>query len=189
MLEIIKSWPGKVQIDDELFNSLDDVHNQPKRSYGTVMLYSAVKQPEKTEPKQYVITVKSYMTKTATPTFRFMEEMNNNNPMPLVTMVGTEEKETRGMVYMKLHGEIIARTVPHCMKCGKPLTNSVSQFFGMGPECGQHNYVNPFLTEKELEDAVAKYRREYLHSLTWEGWVIKSAIISKTEFKEDNENA
>lgn len=65
------------------------------------------------------------------------------------------------------------------MKCGKPIPNPVSQFFGMGPICGGHKYENPFESEKELNEAVEKYRREVLQKITWEGWIIKSAIISE----------
>ena len=121
------------------------------------------------------------MTKKATPSFDFMAKWNNNIPMPLLTMVGTVEKETPGMVYMKLHGDIVSRLEPICMKCGRPITNPVSQYFGLGPICGNHNYVNPFDTEEELKAAVEDYRRNVLQKITWEGWVIKSSIISKQE--------
>lgn len=127
------------------------------------------------------ITVRQYMTKPATPEFDFMARWNNNNPMPLRTMVGTVEKETRGMVYMKLHGDIYAKQICTCMKCGRELTNPVSQYFGIGPECGGHNYVNPFNTEEELRNAVSEYRAK-LQNITWEGWIIKSAILDDEMF-------
>ena len=134
------------------------------------------------------ITVRQYMTKPATPEFDFMERWNHNNPMPLRTMVGTVEKETRGMVYMKLHGDIYAEQICSCMKCGRTLTNPVSQYFGIGPECGGHNYVNPFNTEEELKAAVSAYRAQ-LQQITWEGWIIKSAIVDDDTFSssEDKE--
>lgn len=127
----------------------------------------------------YKITVKGYMTKEATPEFDFMAKWNNNKPMPLRTMIGTKEKETRGMVYMNLHGDIFAKKIMVCMKCGRPITNPVSQFFGMGPECGGHNYVNPFNSEAELNEAVGAYRKQ-LQKITWSGWVIKSAILNES---------
>ena len=68
---------------------------------------------------------------------------------------------------------------PYCMKCGKQITNPVSQFFGMEPECGGHHYVNPFESEEELKEAVERYRRDYLQKIVWEGWIIKSAITEK----------
>lgn len=132
------------------------------------------------------ITVKSYMTKQATPEFDFMAKWNDNRPMPLRTMVGTAVKETRGMVYMKLHGDIYAERICTCMKCGRPLTNPVSQYFGIGPECGNHGYVNPFNSEAELKAAVSSYRKE-LQNIEWEGWVIKSAIIENEDYDNDDE--
>jgi hypothetical protein len=96
-------------------------------------------------------------------------------------MVGTVEKETSGMVYMHLHGDITSTVTQYCMRCGKPITNQVSQFFGMGPECGGHNYTNPFESEEELKSAVERYRAEYLQKITWSGWIIKSAIIEREE--------
>lgn len=122
------------------------------------------------------------MTRPAQPGFDFMKKWNNNEPMPLRVMVGTVEKETPGMVYMNLHGDIIETVTPVCMKCGKPLTNPVSQYFGMGPECGNHDYTNPFASDAELKEAVRKYRTEYLRKITWSGWIIKNAIIRKEPY-------
>ena len=84
------------------------------------------------------ITVKSYMTQKSTPTFDFMSKWNNDIPMPLRVMYGTKIEETRGMVKMQLHGDILANEGPVdvCMKCGKLITNKVSRYFGMGPVCG-----------------------------------------------------
>ena len=133
---------------------------------------------------EYLITVKKYMTRKATPEFDFMRKWNNDIPMPLMMMQGVVEKETRGMVYMKLHGTMYADVMHTCMKCGRPLTNPVSQFFGVGPECGGHNYVNPFSSDEELKAAVAAYRKK-LVNITWEGWIIKSAITERKEIKND----
>ena len=129
---------------------------------------------------KYRITVKSYMTKQASPEFDFMEKWNNNIPMPLMTMVGEKIKETRGMVYMELHGDITAKITQTCLRCGKPITNEVSKYFGMGPVCGGHNYTNPFSTEEELASAVGEYRKK-LQNIKWEGWIIKSAIVEEVE--------
>ena len=120
------------------------------------------------------------MTRKSTPEFTFMKDWNNDIPMPLRTMIGTVEKETRGMVYMKLHGDITSEKTQRCLACGRPITNPVSQYFGMGPECGGHNYVNPFYSKEELQQAVADYRK-VLQSKTWEGWVIRSSIIEESE--------
>lgn len=135
----------------------------------------------------YKITVRQYMTKPSTPEFNFMAQWNNNNPMPLRTMVGDIIQETRGMYFMRLHGDITERTTRICMKCGRELTNPVSQFFGIGPECGGHGYVNPFDTEEELQKAVEAYKKE-LNNITWTGWVIKSAITEFIDLSKQPQN-
>lgn len=184
MLENLSKWKGAVEINGTFYNSIEDASKRVKKdeSYHIILSPSSPtgkkRKFESEDSQEFRITVKSYMTKRASIDFDFMEKWNNNVPMPLKVMIGTKEKETRGMVYMKLHGDIYARTIPVCMKCGKPLTNSVSQYFGVGPECGGHNYVNPFKTEKELMRAVAAYRKR-LQAITWEGWIVKSAIIEE----------
>ena len=114
-----------------------------------------------------------------------MKQWNNDNPMPLRTMIGTVEKETRGMVYMKLHADITEEKTQRCLCCGRPITNPVSQYFGMGPECGGHKYVNPFYSKEELEKAVQDYRENVLKNITWEGWIIKSAILEEEEINNE----
>ena len=193
------NWSGVVEVNGTKYDNIADARrafSNTSAPIESIRLYT--NEPDSSErklvrlestsdsEKQYVITVKAYMTKPATATFDFMAKWNNNTPMPLVTMVGTVEKETRGMVYMKLHGDITAKITQRCMKCGKPITNPVSQFFGMGPECGGHHYVNPFNSDEELKEAVAHYRRDVLQQMKWEGWIIKSAIISQEEYYEDN---
>ena len=133
---------------------------------------------ECSETTEYIITVKSYMTQKSTEDFAFMKNFNKDIPMPLMTMVGTKEKETPKMFYMKLHGDIIAKTVDTCMCCGRVLENPISRYFGMGPICGEHNYVSPFESEEELNAAVESYRAK-LQQITWEGWIPKSAIVKE----------
>ncbi len=123
---------------------------------------------------EYSITVKKYMTQHASPSFDFMSRFNGDNPMPLVEMVGKVTKETRGMVYMELHG-IYKTNSTTCMHCGRPLTHPVSMLYGIGPECGKHAYINPMGSEEELE-AFVEQARQKIVSTTWNGWVIKSAI-------------
>lgn len=124
----------------------------------------------------YRFTVKQYMTKPSTPDFDLMAKWNNDIPMPLCTMVGTVVKETKGMVYLDLHGDTDGKPVQYCMKCGRQITNPVSRYFGLGPECGGHGYTNPFTSEEALHSAVDAYRKEVLQKMTWTGWVPKSAI-------------
>lgn len=191
MFSALLNWKGSVEINGVLYDSVEDARKIVSTDnivIDNILLHSEHKNAEKRKitqiesiTEQYKITVKQYMTKKSSPSFDFMAKWNNDNPMPLRTMIGTIERETSGMVYMKLHGDIVAEQTQHCMKCGKMITNPVSQFFGMGPECGGHNYVNPFESDEELKSIVESYRKNYLQKITWEGWIIKSAIIEKEE--------
>lgn len=190
MTNVISNWNGTIELNG---NQIDKSFDFSKVSGALkiVLRPNSFRKPiEKTEEPvsnkikdvtgTYRITVKKYMTQKSTPDFDFMKVWNNDCPMPLVTMVGEKIKETKGMVYMKLHGDITERVTERCLCCGKPITNNVSKFFGMGPVCGQHNYTNPFATEEELKNAVAQYRKK-LQNLTFEGWIIKSAIVEEEE--------
>lgn len=128
--------------------------------------------------KEYKVEVKPWMTLKSSDGFDFMQKFNNDIPMPLVIMYTSGKlDETRGMVKMTLHGDIKDRVTTRCMCCGRPITNKVSQFFGIGPICGDHNYVNPFDTEEELNEAVRAYREKLVNTI-WTGWIAKSAIKS-----------
>lgn len=175
MIQALSNWKGRVDINGTNYDSIAEVPNSAIGVGATIRLIPRQTIQKVQEVVEHIITVKQYMTKPATPEFDFMAKWNNNVPMPMCTMVGTVEKETKGMVYMKLHGDIIAERMFTCMKCGRKLTHPVSQYFGMGVECGGHNYVNPFDTEEELRQAVDAYRKQLLN-VTWEGWIIKSAI-------------
>jgi SNF2 family DNA or RNA helicase len=134
--------------------------------------------------KEFQIEVKSWMTQKSSDGFDFMKSRNNDIPMPLIIMY-TEGKlaETRGMVKMKLHGDIKQRITLRCMHCGRPITNKISQYFGLGPICGGHEYVNPFDSEEELNEAIAAYREKLVNTV-WEGWIAKSAITSILDDEE-----
>lgn len=188
MKTLLNTWNGKIIVDDKEYthNNLLAFNFKVGDRLPTILLLQRDKESRKNEnrpveegvhneSKEVIITVKKYMTEKASPNFDFMAKWNNDNPMPLRTMVGEKIKETRGMVYMKLHGDIISEKNYTCMKCGKKLTNPVSQYFGIGPECGNHNYINPFDTDDELRKAVNEYKKT-LQAVTWEGWIIKSAL-------------
>lgn len=188
----LKNWKGSVAVNDTVFQSITDAQNSVSNStdsINSIILYANKKNAterkislvESVPNTLYKITVKQYMTKKSSPSFDFMKTWNNDVPMPLRTMVGTVEKETKGMLYMHLHGDITDTVTSVCMKCGKPITNPISQFFGMGPECGGHNYVNPFESEEELQMVIDSYRTNYLQKITWSGWIIKSAILEQEE--------
>ena len=191
MLSMLKNWPGSVEINGTVYESTEKAiisANLTENAQVCIKLLPkqkrenlAAKRMDVEANKQvYRITVKKYMTQKATMQFDFMKKWNHDIPMPLRMMTGTIDKETPGMVHMTLHGDMYAETMCTCMKCGKRLTNKVSQYFGIGPECGGHNYVNPFDTEEELKDAVTAYRK-HLQEMTWSGWIIKSAITKWEE--------
>lgn len=183
MFTQLQNWAGSIDINGTHYDSVDALKTLKFDDLETIhiKLYPRQKTSVKNDCEalqEYRITVKQYMTKKASPEFDFMQRWNNDVPMPFRTMIGTVVKETRGMVYMKLHADIWADKIHRCMKCGKVLTNPVSQYFGIGPECGNHNYVNPFDTQEELKKAVDAYKKE-LQNITWEGWIIKSAITEQ----------
>lgn len=180
-------WDGSIDINGVHYESNHLIPPNLTIKGGTNILLTPRPKPIQTalneeisDDKEVQITVKTYMTKKSTPEFGFMAQWNDDIPMPLRTMVGKKVKETPGMVYMKLHGDITQEVTPVCLKCGKPITNKVSQYFGMGPECGQHNYVNPFNSYEDLKDAVEKYKR-VLRDMKWEGWIPKSSITSEVK--------
>lgn len=189
MIKQLANWQGKISINGVGYSSVADVPTMSFTDGMKIVLTPNIQRSEVTptaDDIEYVITVKPYMTKKASPEFDFMAKWNNDNPMPLRTMVGKKIKETNGMVYMELHGEIIEERATYCMCCGRRLTNPVSQFFGIGPECGGHNYTHPFDTDEELRRAVDAYRKQ-LRDLKWSGWIIKSAITEVEKYEKDND--
>ena len=107
-----------------------------------------------------------------------------DNPMPYMRMAGFRLKETAKAVYMRCRGEIFTECTEVCMRCGRPITNPVSRYFGLGPVCGHHEYINPFASEFELQKAVNAYREETLHKTVWEGWIPKSQIVSEKPIED-----
>ena len=184
MLTLLKNWEGPLTIND---TSYDSVADAPTALNGQVRILlhpkTQTRQGERSgeskqaivtsdDVQQYRITVKAYMTKPATPEFDFMLKWNNDVPMPLRTMTGTIEKETRGMVYMNLHGQ--GEKTCNCMRCGRELTNAVSKLYGIGPECMSKLGLVRDITE--VDDI-----KKDLVNVEWSGWIIKSAIISEEE--------
>ena len=179
MLEkLLKDWKGEISINDKHYTSVQDVKIDSKTFSESmhIILHSNAQKRIQTkidsvdDALEYQITVKRYMTQTATPEFDFMAKWNNDNPMPLRTMVGTIEKETHGMVYMKLHGQ--AEPVIRCMRCGRLLTNPISQHYGIGPEC-----MSKLGLVCDIDDVDTITKK--LVDVTWEGWIIKSAITER----------
>lgn len=183
-MNIFDSWKGTIEVNGK---STDSVDLSSMKGAVSIHLFPMGYQPKEEEKssvttisdgQEYVFNVRAWMTKESTPEFDFMDKFNKGIPMPLRVMVGTVEKETPKMLYVHLHGDILQEVTQRCMCCGKPITNNVSKYFGLGPVCGGHNYVNPFETTEELKMAVAEYKKK-LQDMTWEGWLPKSAIESQ----------
>ena len=190
MLNLLKDYKGAVEVNGQSFDSLDSALKSLKNFDGqlTIILnkgaggwvsQASQRVEEVAGDKIYRIKVRQYMTKPSTPEFDFHDKWNNGNPMPMRIMVGKKLKETKGMVQMELWGEITEEVTTHCMKCGRTLTNPVSKYFGIGPECGNHGYNNPFDDEEELKRAVKEMDKQ-LREIKWTGWVIKSSIQEET---------
>lgn len=190
MLNLLKDYKGAVEVNGQSFDSLDSALKGLKNFDGqlTIVLnkgagerVSQSSQPveEIAGDKIYRIKVRQYMVKPSTPEFDFHDKWNNGNPMPMRIMVGKKLKETKGMVQMELWGEITEEVTTHCMRCGRTLTNPISKYFGIGPECGNHGYNNPFDDEEELKRAVKEVDKQ-LREIKWIGWIIKSAIEEET---------
>ncbi len=187
MINQLKQWLGACEINGQYFDSFPvdfsdlngDIHIKlyPKHKTAQKSAGNAKKEVSTTSvdsKKEYKVTVKAYMTRKATPEFDFMARWNNDIPMSLRTMVGYVEKETKGMVYMHLHGQ--AEEVITCIRCGRELTNPISRLYGIGPECITKI---PVFFDVNIND-VDSIKEKFV-DVTWEGWIIKSAIVSKEE--------
>lgn len=185
MERMFQNWSGSIVINDVEYNSVkhaesvfktlsDDIHIILKSSNKSV-LKRTTECSDDTQT-EYKVTVKQYMTKEASPEFDFMAKWNNNVPMPLRTMTGTKIKETPGMVYMKLHGQ--AEAVIKCLRCGRQLTNPVSQHYGIGPECITKI---PMLMNLDIND-VENIKKKMVE-VEWTGWIIRSAITECEEVR------
>ena len=186
MLSMLQGWKGKVEVNGQLFDDIRMVspsvltNNDLHIKLYPVTEKQVTSQSNSVEPavvradgdKLYEITVKAYMTRKATPEFDFMAKWNNDIPMPLRTMRGVVDKETRGMVHMKLRG--VGKEEIHCMRCGRQLTHPVSRHYGIGPECMQKLGI-----VADIDDI--ENIKEQLVNVEWEGWVIRSSILSQEE--------
>lgn len=182
MITMLKNWTGPVEVNGNK-SRIEYISHIPGPLHIVLGVPLTKVQEESTSQSdnsfsetdthtEYRITVKQYMTKPATPEFDFMAKWNEDKPMPMRIMQGYKVKETRGMVYMKLHG-FGAETIT-CSCCGKELTNPISRYYGIGPVC-----LSKIGIARDIED-VANIKED-LVNITWEGWIIKSAIQEMTE--------
>lgn len=180
MLTMLRNWKGRVEVNGTVYDSISEisptVFNNGQINIKLLPLQEKVRTDSGSEEicdnREVRITVKQYMTRKASPEFDFMAKWNNDNPMPLRTMQGYIEKQTRGMVYMHLHGTGLQEV--NCMRCGKRLTHPVSRHYGIGPECMQKVGI-----VADIEDVESI--KEQLVKVEWQGWIIKSAITEQEE--------
>ena len=166
MVSLLQNYKGNIDIDGQL-EAGKPFHIVLTSKIKPQIQEQSVIETDKTE---YRVVVKQYMTRKATPEFNFMAQWNNDNPMPLRTMTGYIEKETRGMVYMHLHGEGLETVT--CMCCGKELKNPISRHYGIGPVC--MSKVGITCDIDNIEEI-----KERLVDVKWQGWIIRSAILDK----------
>lgn len=184
LAKMLADWKGAVEIDGQRYESVQDAVSVFETLSSDSHIRLLTKQENVSKAKiecsnditEYLIEVKKYMTQKASPGFDFMAKWNNDNPMPMRIMQGTVEKETRGMVYMKLHG--LAKPTITCRCCGKELTNPVSRYYGIGPICLEKMGIL-----RNIDDI--ENIKEDLINISWEGWIIKSAITKKEEVTND----
>lgn len=184
MQAMLSKWRGAIEINGTRYDSVQDATSVFKtlNSKSSIKLLATAVQADTEQQRQHIeqvteqheieITVKKYMTQPSSNGFDFMLKWNDNKPMPCVTMRGTIEKETRGMVYMNLHG--FAKPTITCMCCGRELTNPVSRAYGIGPIC-----LGKIGIARDIEDIEGI--KEDLVNTQWSGWVIKSAILERKE--------
>lgn len=144
--------------------------------------------PEVKEVPVFRVEVKQYMTKEASPGFDFMQKWNNNSPMPMRRMYGEVLEETKGMYRMRLHGRA-EKDSTNCSHCLRELTHPVSVYYGVGPICGEHMHMAPMSVLEKIADKEELFRQadEKLRAVTWEGWIIKSAITNMTQIETKKE--
>ena len=187
MLNMLESWKGQIEINGKQYDSVERARIENKTFSGQVhiKLYCKAKNENlstqrasesadtEVQTQQYRITVKKYMTEQSSAGFDFMLKWNHDVPMPLRTMVGTIEKETKGMYFMHLRGQ--AEATCTCLRCGRTLTNPVSKHYGIGPEC----MAKLGMIRLDINDIEGISKK--LTEVEWTGWVIKSAITDKEE--------
>lgn len=176
MFEFLKTYKGKILVNEaELDN--DSAITLLDNSDGDFIIKLF---PKEEEPIIYAdkikIIVKPSMTKIDNSSLtNFNNQYNNGIPMPLRTMFGEITRETKSMYYANLHGKVVVTA--RCMKCGRTITNKLSMYFGIGPECGKDLRILTPQTREEYE----KYKKtieDRIEKINWQGWIPKSSVIT-----------
>ena len=193
MLEFLRNYTGEIEVNGETIQNqniaqvLDtltgsiQIHLKPAENARVRNAFTLKQEAVRDETKvQYNVLVKPWMTQKSNGTFNFMMTWNNDVPMPLRFMRGNINKETQGMFNMTLHG--VAQKTNMCSVCGRTLTNPISRLFGIGPECMQKVGVFADISMEEAEQKLNEINKR-IESLTWTGWIAKSAVMEMVEVK------
>lgn len=193
MLEFLRNYTGEIEVNGETIQNqniaqvLDNltgniqIHLKPAENARVRNAFTLKQEAVRDETKvQYNVLVKPWMTQKSNGTFNFMMTWNNDVPMPLRFMCGNINKETQGMFNMTLHG--VAQKTNMCSVCGRTLTNPISRLFGIGPECMQKVGVFADISIEEAEQKLDEINKR-IESLTWTGWIAKSAVMEMVEVK------
>lgn len=193
MLEFLRNYTGEIEVNGEIIQNqniaqvLDaltgniQIHLKPAENVRVRNAFTLKQEAVRDETKvQYNVLVKPWMTQKSNGTFNFMMTWNNDVPMPLRFMRGNVNKETQGMFNMTLHG--VAQKTNMCSVCGRTLTNPISRLYGIGPECMQKVGIFADISMEEAEQKLNEINKR-IESLTWTGWIAKSAVMEMVEVK------
>lgn len=197
MFELLYGYKGALIVNGEEYKNVNDAEEALLNHKGgiTIMIKPILSPKGKQQPvaeqsspspaelrievgKSYQVTVKSWMR-----TYKsdFFLSQWNKEPMPYITMTGKLLDRTANLYKMALRVDYqTSDKSTTCLKCGKPLSNPVAQYFGVCQSCGCYEYSEPFDTQEELMSAVNAYK-EGLKEITWEGAICKSAITNIIE--------
>lgn len=183
MFELLKEYSGRLTVNNRVFESVQDAEQAFENYKGGLTILLNKKDdndpPLSTKSKNidtttvYQISVKRYMTQYKSDFF--LHRMNPEGPMPFMIMCGRKLMETEKLVKMECWAGLPSTRVTTCIKCGRPLTNPLSQYLSLGPECGASEHMRMIQSGVSI-DEVRKRLEHKLNNTRWTGWIIKSAI-------------
>ena len=191
MLEILGNYTGPLVINGKNFKNKRDAEEFLNNYKGGVTITlggepslfnsnTAFEKPvvesnrNKNNEVWYELEVKRYMTNYNSSFF--LNSLNEQGPMPFIIMIGKKLEESQKMVKMECYPEIRNTRQTRCIKCGRTLFDEVSQYMGIGLECGFEKYRKQIQSGEEPEIVQISINQE-LKKFKWVGWIIKDAIM------------